>query len=153
MRNSELESKCGWITCRGDRLGRPFGVVPPQRGMTTPSLRATPPRRGIISGVSSFHSHMFRYIYFPLTIFLIFIRRLRVPRSCSSNFIEMYLIVSLKFGIITYSSAFTRRRVRSISTAMRRIAFSFAARNNNRGISFEKRSRATSRLPGVKANP
>ena len=56
-----------------------------------------------------------------------FISRMVVARSFSSSFMLIYRIASWVLGIITYSSALTRRRVFSISSAISWADFSISA--------------------------
>ena len=61
------------------------------------------------------------------TMSLTFIRRTLVARSFSSSFMEIYLMFFSISGIMTYSSALTRRRVFSISEASSCVFFSACA--------------------------
>ena len=49
---------------------------------------------------------------------LTFIRRIVFARSFSSSFMVMYLMLSCIWGILTYSSALTRRRVNALEYVM-----------------------------------
>ena len=66
-------------------------------------------------------------------ISLAFIRRTVLALSFSLSFMVMYLMLSCISGIITYSRAFTRRRVFSISSASMLQVFSTSASSKRSG--------------------
>ena len=84
---------------------------------------------------SAYEEEMF-YYSFRSNIVLIFFKRVKFSRSISSNRIWMYFLVIFNRGIITYSSALTRRFVFSTSLAsFLTISSSFAKRRTEIGRS------------------
>ena len=86
-------------------------------------------------------------------ISLTFMRRMVLARSFSSSFIVIYLMLCCICGILTYSSALTLLRVRSISAARSCVAFSTSARRRRSGRISPSSRTASSSSPLVWAKP